>query len=62
MNLLDSFRAWKRRRKLRKGYVKIAEADLDKSVGFTPTMHALAMMEEDGYIEIDDGQIEWVWP
>jgi len=46
-----------------KGYLKIAEADLDKSAGFTPIIRQLELMERDGYIELtEDGEKEWVWP
>lgn len=60
--LLETYRIWRRRRKLTRGYYKLAEAELDKSYGFTPTMHALALMERDGYIELEDGERRWLWP
>jgi len=62
MRLLKRYRVWRRRRKVRNGYYKIAEAELDKSSGFTPIMRALSMMERDGYVEIRDGELEWQWP
>lgn len=48
---------------VRKGYRQIAEAELEKDFGFTPTMKAWSLMERDGYIEFDeDGEYRWVWP
>ncbi|ADB63960.1 hypothetical protein Htur_5073 (plasmid) [Haloterrigena turkmenica DSM 5511] len=55
-------RTWWRRRKLERGYQKIAEADLGKSVGFTPIMRKWELMERDGYIELEDGEKRWLWP
>lgn len=62
MGLLSKYRVWRRRRKLEKGYLKIAEAELDKDIGFTPTMRAWELMERDGYIEFNNGEKEWQWP
>lgn len=53
---------WRRRRKLACGYSKVAEAELGKSVGFSPIMRKWQLMERDGYIEADDGGRRWVWP
>lgn len=60
--MLDRLRVWWRRRKLEKGYQKIAEAELDKAVGFTPIMRRWELMEQDGYIELEDGEKSWLWP
>ena len=59
---IGRFRVWRRRRKVKKGYQKIAHAELNKSHGFTPLMRAWELMERDGYIEFDDEEVEWVWP
>jgi len=62
MSLRERDRVWRRRRKLKKGYQKIAHAELDKSHGFTPLMRSWELMERDGYIELEAGEIEWKWP
>ena len=62
MKLLERFNVWRRRRKVKKGYLKIAEAEVEKSHGFTPLMSAWSLMERDGYIELNDGEVEWKWP
>jgi len=33
-----------------------------KSVGFTPLMAAYARAEEDGVLELEDGEAVWHWP
>ena len=60
--MLARLRVWWRRRKLKRGYYKIAEAELDKSHGFTPLMRAWELMERDGYVELEDGEKRWCWP
>lgn len=60
--MLAKLRVWWRRRKLERGYQKIAEAQLDKSHGFTPIMRKWELMERDGYIELEDGEKRWQWP
>lgn len=60
--MISRLRTWWRRRKLSRGYAKVAEAELDKSVGFTPIMRQWELMERDGYVEIEDGEVRWVWP
>lgn len=60
--MLGRLRVWWRCRKLEKGYQKIAEAELDKTVGFTPIMRKWELMEQDGYIELEDGEKRWLWP
>ena len=58
----QKLRVWNRRRKLERGYQKIAEAEMDKGYGFTPVIHAWSLMERDGHIEIEDGEKKWKFP
>ena len=59
---VERFRTWRRRRKVSKGYQKIAEAKLDKRYGFSPIILKWELMQRDGFIEIEDGGKRWVWP
>lgn len=56
------FRIWRRRRKLYRGYSKVAEAELGKSAGFTPIMRTWEHLEREGYVEIEEGELRWLWP
>jgi hypothetical protein len=58
-NLYARYRRWRRRRKLLSAYTTIAEVELDKRVGFTPTMRAFELLERDGWAEIEDGELQW---
>ena len=58
-NLRERYRRWRRRRKLLSAYATIAEVELDKRVGFTPTMRAFELLERDGWAELEDGELHW---
>lgn len=53
---------WWRRRKVERAYAKIAEAELNKTHGFTPTMMKTHLLQRNGYVEYDDGEFVWTWP
>jgi hypothetical protein len=57
--LFAHYRRWRRRRKLLSAYTTIAEVELDKQVGFTPTMRAFELLERDGWAELEDGELHW---
>jgi len=62
MRVIERFRIWRRRRRLEKAYLAVAQAELDKRHGFTPIMLAWEKMEDEGYIELRDGEKVWQWP
>jgi hypothetical protein len=59
MKLRERYRRWRRRRKLYRAYSKIAEVEVDKRVGFTPTMRTYELLERDGWAELEDGELHW---
>jgi hypothetical protein len=59
---LDAVRVRWRRWRLLRAYSKVFEAKTGKSVGFTPLMAAYARAEEDGVLELEDGEAVWHWP
>jgi len=59
MSIRQRIQLWWRRRRLKRGYAKIAYAELGKRHGFTPIMRQWELLERDGYIELRDGEIEW---
>jgi len=62
MRVIERFRVWRRRRRLEKAYLAVAKAELDKRHGFTPIMRAWELMENEGYIELREGEKVWKWP
>lgn len=56
---LDRLRVWWRRQKLKRCYARIAEVELGKRYGLSPTMRMYQMLERDGWAELDDGELKW---
>lgn len=63
--LRESFRRlrvrWRRWRLLR-AYSQVFKVRTGKRVGFTPLMAAYERGEEDGVLELQDGEVIWHWP
>ena len=57
--LYRRFRVWRRRRKVKRAYAKIAEVEIGHRHGLTPVMRMHALLERDGWAEIEDGELRW---
>lgn len=52
---------WRRWRLLR-AYSKVFSVRTGKSVGFSPLIAAYSRAEDDGLLELEDGEVVWHWP
>lgn len=53
-----AFRRWR----LLAAYARVFKRRTGKSVGFSPYLYALQEAEDDGLLEVTDGDVEWDWP